>query len=128
MDVLDPRVVGEVEVDRPDVTPRTVFFTIESAKVSKREAMNLSYLAETMKKYPDTKYVVNGYADSATGTAEFNKQLAKKRAEAVRKAMSLMGVPDSQMEAVSFGKEKPKALGNNEAAWAENRRADIVYQ
>ena len=39
-----------------------------------------------------------------------------------------MGVPDSQMEAVSFGKEKPKALGNNEAAWAENRRADIVYQ
>ena len=42
--------VREVEVDRPDVTPRTVFFTIESAKVSKREAMNLSYLAETMKK------------------------------------------------------------------------------
>ena len=79
--------VREVEVDRPDVTPRTVFFTIESAKVSKREAMNLSYLAETMKKYPDTKYVVNGYADSATGTAEFNKQLAKKRAEAVIKVL-----------------------------------------
>lgn len=79
--------VREVEVDRPDVTPRTVFFTIESAKVSKREAMNLSYLAETMKKYPDTKYVVNGYADSATGTVEFNKQLAKKRAEAVIKVL-----------------------------------------
>ena len=79
--------VREVEVDRPDVTPRTVFFTIESAKVSKREAMNLSYLAETMKKYPDTKYVVNGYADSATGTAEFNQKLAKKRAEAVIKIL-----------------------------------------
>ena len=42
--------------------------------------------------------------------------------------MSLMGVSDDQMEAVSFGKEKPRATGNNEAAWAENRRADIVYQ
>ncbi len=79
--------VREVEVDRPDVTPRTVFFTIESAKVSKREAMNLSYLAETMKKYPDTKYVVNGYADSATGTAEYNQKLAQKRAEAVIKVL-----------------------------------------
>ena len=42
--------------------------------------------------------------------------------------MNVMGVSDSQIEAVSFGKEKPKATGNNEAAWAENRRADIVYQ
>jgi peptidoglycan-associated lipoprotein len=45
----------------------------------------------------------------------------------VRKSLSLLGVPDSQMEAVSFGKEKPKAQGSNEAAWKENRRADIAY-
>ncbi|MDP9108110.1 MAG: peptidoglycan-associated lipoprotein, partial [Pseudomonadota bacterium] len=44
-----------------------------------------------------------------------------------RKALSLLGVPESQIEAVSLGKEKPKALGSDEAAWAENRRADIVY-
>jgi peptidoglycan-associated lipoprotein len=40
----------------------------------------------------------------------------------------LLNVPESQMEAVSFGKEKPKALGSNEASWAENRRSDIIYQ
>ncbi len=70
-----------------DVTPRTVFFAIGSAKVSKRESMNLSYMAETMKKHPEISYVVNGYADSATGTPEFNRQLAKKRAEAVIKVL-----------------------------------------
>ena len=48
--------------------------------------------------------------------------------EAVRKAMAALGVSDNQMEAVSLGKEKPKATGHDEAAWAENRRADIVYQ
>ena len=53
--------------------------------------------------------------------------LGQKRAEAVRKALLLLGVSDEQVEAVSFGKEKPKALGSDEAAWAENRRADIAY-
>ncbi|MEN3295385.1 MAG: peptidoglycan-associated lipoprotein, partial [Burkholderiales bacterium] len=47
---------------------------------------------------------------------------------AVRKALALQGVSDSQMEAVSFGKEKPKASGSDEASWAENRRADIAYR
>jgi peptidoglycan-associated lipoprotein len=50
------------------------------------------------------------------------------RSEAVRRALGLLGVPDGQMEAVSFGKEKPVALGSDEAAWAQNRRAEIVYR
>ncbi|HCE08272.1 MAG TPA: peptidoglycan-associated lipoprotein, partial [Oxalobacteraceae bacterium] len=45
-----------------------------------------------------------------------------------RKSLEALGVQDSQVEAVSFGKEKPKATGSDEASWAENRRADIVYQ
>ena len=80
-----------------------------------------------MNSHGNRKVVIQGNTDDRGGS-EYNLALGQKRAEAVRKAMSLMGVPDSQMEAVSFGKEKPKALGNNEAAWAENRRADIVYQ
>ena len=72
----------EVIVDA-NIAPRTVFFNIGSAEISPREAMNLSYLAEQMKKFPDTKYVVNGYADSATGTPSFNKELSMKRAQAV---------------------------------------------
>ena len=61
------------------------------------------------------------------GGSEYNLALGQKRADAVRKSLSILGVADSQMEAVSFGKEKPKASGHDEAAWTENRRADIVY-
>jgi peptidoglycan-associated lipoprotein len=71
--------------------------------------------------------LIQGNTDERGGT-EYNLALGQKRAEAVRKSMAALGVSDSQMEAVSLGEEKPKATGNNEAAWAENRRADIVYQ
>lgn len=73
----------EVIVDA-NIAPRTVFFNIGSAEISPREAMNLSYLAEQMKKFPDTKYVVNGYADSATGTPAFNQKLSLERAQVVK--------------------------------------------
>lgn len=73
----------EIIISRPVITPRTVFFTIGSSEVSAREAMNLSYLAESIKQYPQASYVVNGYADAATGTPEYNQKLARQRAEAV---------------------------------------------
>ena len=73
------------------------------------------------------KIIIQGNTDERGGR-EYNLALGQKRAEAVRKSMSLLGVPEAQMEAVSFGKEKPKATGSDEAAWAENRRAGIVYQ
>ena len=73
------------------------------------------------------KVLIQGNTDERGGT-EYNLALGQKRAEAVRKSMAALGVSDSQMEAVSLGKEKPKATGHDEAAWAENRRADIVYQ
>jgi len=72
------------------------------------------------------KVLIQGNTDDRGGS-EYNLALGQKRAEAVRKAMALLGTPEAQMEAVSYGKEKPKASGNDEASWAENRRADIVY-
>ncbi|GAA6431781.1 OmpA family protein [Bacteroides intestinalis] len=77
----------EVIVPDPDIAPRTVFFTIGSAELSPREIMNLSYLAEQMKQFPNATYTVNGYADSATGTPAFNKELSLKRAQAVKDAL-----------------------------------------
>jgi peptidoglycan-associated lipoprotein len=73
------------------------------------------------------KIIIQGNTDERGGR-EYNLALGQKRAEAVRRSLSLLGVPESQMEAVSLGKEKPKALGSDEAAWAENRRSDLVYQ
>jgi len=77
----------QVIVPDPDIAPRTVFFQIGSAELSPREIMNLSYLAEQMKQFPNATYTVNGYADSATGTPAFNKELSLKRAEAVKNAL-----------------------------------------
>jgi peptidoglycan-associated lipoprotein len=70
---------------------------------------------------------VEGHTDERGGR-EYNLALGQRRSEAVRRALGLLGVPDSQVEAVSFGKEKPVALGSDEAAWAQNRRAEIVYR
>ena len=72
-----------VVVTDASIAPRTVFFNIGSATISPRAEMNLSYLAEKMKQYPNMTYTVNGYADSSTGTSAFNKELSMRRAQAV---------------------------------------------
>lgn len=77
----------QVIVPDPDIAPRTVFFTIGSAELSPREIMNLSYLANQMKEFPNATYTINGYADSATGTPAFNQELSLKRAQAVKDAL-----------------------------------------
>ncbi len=86
----------------------------------------LSAHASYLKANAKQKIIIQGNTDER-GTAEYNLALGQRRSDAVRKSLNLMGVSDDQMEAVSFGKEKPKAEGDNEAAWAQNRRADIVY-
>ena len=71
--------------------------------------------------------MIQGNTDER-GSREYNLALGQKRAESVKRALAAMGVAESQLEAVSFGEEKPKATGSDEAALAENRRADLVYQ
>jgi peptidoglycan-associated lipoprotein len=73
------------------------------------------------------KVIIQGNTDER-GSREYNLALGQKRSEAVRKALLAVGVPDAQLEAVSLGEEKPKATGTDDAAMAENRRADLVYQ
>ncbi len=75
---------------------------------------------------PQIVIKVQGNTDEKGG-AEYNLALGQKRAEAVVKMLKIYGVKDSQLEAVSFGKEKPKALGHDDAAHAQNRRADLAY-
>ncbi len=73
------------------------------------------------------KAMLEGHTDERGGR-EYNLALGQKRSEAVRRALGLLGVPEAQVEAVSFGKEKPAATGSDEAAMAKNRRAEIVYR
>ena len=67
---------------------------------------------------------IEGHTDERGGR-EYNLALGQKRAEAVAKSLALLGVHDSQLEAVSFGKERPAVQGSDEAAWAKNRRAEL---
>ncbi len=105
---------------------RSVYFDFNEYTVQTKYQKTLSAHASFLKANPKQKIIVQGNTDER-GTAEYNLALGQRRSDAVRKSLNLMGVSDDQMEAVSFGKEKPKAEGDNEAAWAENRRADIVY-
>lgn len=105
---------------------RSVYFDFDSYIVKPEFQSVIENHANYLKSHPDRNVKIQGNTDNRGG-AEYNLALGQKRAEAVRKSLSLLGVRDSQMEAVSLGKEKPKSLGNDEAAWTENRRADIVY-
>jgi peptidoglycan-associated lipoprotein len=105
---------------------RSVYFDFDSYAVRDADKSVVENHSQYLTKNSGRKILIQGNTDERGG-AEYNLALGQKRAEAVRKSMAALGVPESQMEAVSLGKEKPKATGSNEAAWAENRRADIVY-
>lgn len=106
---------------------RSVYFDYDSFVVREDGQPVVTNHAGYLTKNQDRKVLIQGNTDERGGT-EYNLALGQKRAEAVRRAMGALGVSDSQMEAVSLGEEKPKAMGSNEEAWAQNRRADIVYQ
>jgi peptidoglycan-associated lipoprotein len=105
---------------------RSVYFDFDSYVVKDEFKPVIEAHSQYLISHADRKIVIQGNTDERGGS-EYNLALGQKRAEAVRRALNLLGVPDTQIEAVSFGKEKPKATGSNEAAWAENRRADIAY-
>ncbi|WP_296658769.1 peptidoglycan-associated lipoprotein Pal [Paraburkholderia sp.] len=128
----NPNAVAQVNVDdlnnpNSPLAKRSVFFDFDSYAVKDQYQSLLQLHAQYLKAHPQRHVLIQGNTDER-GTSEYNLALGQRRAEAVRRAMSLMGVQDSQMEAVSLGKEKPVALGHDEASWAQNRRADLVYQ
>ena len=131
----DTRTVAPVETKSIDplndpkgvLANRSVYFDFDSYVVRADGKPVVENHAGYLTKNKQRNILIQGNTDERGG-AEYNLALGQKRAEAVRKAMNALGVPESQMEAVSLGKEKPKAEGHDEAAWAQNRRADIVYK
>lgn len=105
---------------------RSIYFDVDSYVVKDEFNAVIDAHGKYLASRPDRKVLIQGNTDERGGS-EYNLALGQKRADAVRRALALKGVPDSQMEAVSFGKEKPKAMGSTEEAWKENRRADIAY-
>lgn len=104
-----------------------VYFDFDSFVVKSEYQNVVSAFANYLKVDPKARLTIEGNADER-GTTEYNLALGQKRAEAVRRALSVMGVADSRVEPISNGEEKPRAKGSNEAAWAENRRADLILK
>lgn len=106
---------------------RIVYFDYDSFSIKPEGQAIIESNARFLKANPNRKAVIEGHTDERGGR-EYNLALGQKRSEAVRRALGLLGVPDSQVEAVSFGKEKPANTGQDEAAFAQNRRAEIAYR
>jgi len=102
----------------------TVFFDFDSYVVKDEYRPIVSAYARALMANPNKNIAIEGHTDDRGGR-EYNLALGQKRAEAVQKAMALLGANASQIEAVSYGEEQPLATGSTEEAWAQNRRAEI---
>lgn len=106
-------------------TANAVYFDFDQFVVKSEFVQVLDGYGAWMLKNADAKLRVEGNADERGGR-EYNLALGQKRADAVVRALTSQGVAAGRLEAVSWGKDKPRATGHDEAAWAENRRADLV--
>ena len=110
----------------PAGTPHVVFFDYDSFVLRPEARPIVESHARFLQANKQRKAMLAGHTDERGGR-EYNLALGQKRAEAVQRALVLLGVPEGQLEAVSYGKEKPAAAGADEAAYAKNRRVEIKY-
>ena len=111
----------------PANVARIIYFDYDSNEIKPQFQQLIEAHARYLKAAGTRHVVVEGHTDERGGS-EYNLALGQRRAEAVRRALGLLGVPDSQIEAVSLGKEKPAIEGHDESAWQQNRRAEIAYR
>ncbi|MCL4469849.1 MAG: peptidoglycan-associated lipoprotein Pal [Sulfuricella sp.] len=109
------------------LSKRSVYFDYDKSNVKGEYKPMVEAHAKYLASHKAAKVAVQGNTDER-GSREYNIALGNHRADSVRKMMNVLGVPDSQIETVSFGEEKPRATCHEESCWKENRRADIVYQ
>ena len=111
----------------PQGVAKIIYFDYDSFTIKPEFQGAIEAHARYMAANKVRKLAVEGHTDERGGR-EYNLALGQKRAEAVRRALGLLGVTDAQVEAVSFGKEKPVDSGTDETALAKNRRAELTYR
>ena len=114
-------VVEEVEV------PDRVYFALNKYNLTPASVEVLNLQAEWLNADPNVNVIVEGHCDER-GTREYNLALGEKRAMAVKNYLVNKGVAPTRIKTISYGKERPAVLGNNETAWAQNRRAITVVK
>jgi len=108
------------------LSKRSVYYDYDSNVVRDEFKPLVTAHAQYLVQNRGRKVVIQGNTDER-GSREYNISLGQRRADSVKQMMLLLGVQETQIESVSFGEEKPRATGSDEAAFAENRRSDIVY-
>jgi peptidoglycan-associated lipoprotein len=108
------------------LSKRSVFFDYDQYVIKDEFKTLIDAHAKFLGKNTSFKMLIQGNADER-GSREYNLALGQKRAEAVKKALSLLGAREDQMEAVSLGEEKPRCTDHSEECWAQNRRSDMLY-
>ena len=103
---------------------KVVYFDFDSFVVKEEYRPIVDSYSKQLSADRKKRVVVEGHTDERGGR-EYNLALGQKRAEAVAKSLTLLGVQDAQIEATSYGKERPAATGSDETAWAKNRRAEL---
>jgi peptidoglycan-associated lipoprotein len=108
------------------LSKRSIYYDFDAYNIKEEFQTVVEAHSKFLQEHKEFKVRIEGNCDER-GSREYNLALGQRRADSVKRAMTLVGVPPKQIETVSFGSEKPKALGHDEEAWAENRRSDIVY-
>jgi peptidoglycan-associated lipoprotein len=103
----------------------TVHFAFDSAVVKDSDKANVTAIAEHLKANPNTAVRVEGHCDER-GTAEYNRSLGERRAQAVRTELVGLGIPATSVDTLSYGFERPIEQGHDEAAWSKNRRGEFI--
>ncbi len=111
----------------PAGVARLIYFDYDSVAIKPEFQGLIEGHARFLRANTTRRIAIEGHTDERGGR-EYNLALGQRRAQAVRRALGLLGVADNQVEAVSFGKEKPAVAGSDENAWSKNRRAEITYR
>ena len=111
----------------PDLSAHSVYFDFDKSDIKPDSQAVVASWATYLSANPTSKVRLEGNTDER-GTREYNIGLGERRANAVAQALEARGVSASQLTTVSYGKERPVALGHDEASWGQNRRVDLVQQ
>jgi peptidoglycan-associated lipoprotein len=106
---------------------RSVFYAVDVYTVADADKPLVQAHAKYLSEHPDRRLRLEGNSDEQ-GSNEYNLALGQRRADAVKKMLLLGGAKDNQVEAFSYGEEKPKAEGHDETSWSQNRRTDFNYR
>lgn len=118
--------VNPLEDPQSPLSNRVFYFPFDSSEVSAQDRETLSAHARFMAENPEVSVVIEGHADER-GSREYNLALGERRAKSVERLLTLQGATAEQTQVISFGEERPVALGHDESAWGLNRRVEILY-